>query len=298
MKTMRIALSGLACACLALAGCGGGGGGDGGPTAKPTAVGVAPGPELLQRAPPRAPQLENTGAWQAAPILVSGTSAYRKGEFLYQDYLFDDLGAGSYSYPTNDAAYKRNAADIVELRMKPLESELAIRLTLNTMTDPALVGASIALGTSATPRAFPHGANTSAPAQVFVTTWGTSGDVTNAANGQVIGRPTVTVDLERRQIDIRVPYAYFDPRGMRSVRVAAGVGLWNASANAYLVPRERSAPLSRAGPARPPRRRRSSTSRSAICSRRAASSAPEPRPPRCRPATSRPSRRTSTSSSS
>ena len=32
-------------------------------------------------------------AWEARPILVSGTTAYRKGEFLYQDFLYDDTGA-------------------------------------------------------------------------------------------------------------------------------------------------------------------------------------------------------------
>lgn len=206
------------------------------PVARPTAVEVKPGPTLLHEAAPRAPQLENAGVWQAPPILISGVSAYRNGEFLYQDYLYDDLGTGAYTYPTNNEAFRRNAADIVEFRAKPLDSELAIRITYNTMTDPNLIGTSIALGTSTAPRAFPHGANAQAPAQVFVTTWGTTGDVINAANGQVIGTPGVSVNLERRQVDIRIPYAYFDPRGMRNVRVAAGVGLWNAAANVYLIP--------------------------------------------------------------
>src|SRR4051812_29657263 len=31
-----------------------------------------PGPAILYAAPPRAPQLENTGAWRAQPILISG----------------------------------------------------------------------------------------------------------------------------------------------------------------------------------------------------------------------------------
>src|SRR5204862_7091108 len=97
-----------------------------------------PGPDILYAPPPAAPQLENTGVWQAPPILVSGASAYRDGEFLYQDYLYDDSGAagnpvendprfqgntfsrptGTYVYPTNTAKYANNAADIVELRIK------------------------------------------------------------------------------------------------------------------------------------------------------------------------------------
>ncbi len=52
-----------------------------------------PGPAILYARPARAPQLGNSGVWHAPPILVSGASAYRKGEFLYQDFLYDDHGA-------------------------------------------------------------------------------------------------------------------------------------------------------------------------------------------------------------
>jgi hypothetical protein len=40
-----------------------------------------------------APQLRNRPPWKAPPILVSGATAYRRGEFLYQDFLYDDSGA-------------------------------------------------------------------------------------------------------------------------------------------------------------------------------------------------------------
>src|SRR5262249_52860185 len=106
-----------------------------------------PGPDVLYAAPAVAPQLENVGVWAAAPILVSGASAYRSGEFLYQDFLYDDHGAaeapdptdpksggdlfskpnGTYTYPT-DPAYANDAADLVELRVKPLSDATAFRL--------------------------------------------------------------------------------------------------------------------------------------------------------------------------
>ena len=35
------------------------------------------------------------------PILVSGASAYRRGEFLYQDYLYDDSGARGLHDPSS-----------------------------------------------------------------------------------------------------------------------------------------------------------------------------------------------------
>ena len=55
-----------------------------------------PGPKLLYaKRPPVSPQLTNRKPWRAKPILVSGTTAYRRGEFLYQDFLYDDTGARS-----------------------------------------------------------------------------------------------------------------------------------------------------------------------------------------------------------
>ena len=223
-------------------------------------AGPRPGPDILYAPPAAAPQLENAAPWQAAPILVSGASAYRKGEFLYQDFLYDDHGAnsgardpsdprispdkafyylfsqpaGSYTYPT-DPAYAGNAADLVELRVKPLKHSTAFRLTMNTMTDPSLVATTIAIGSSAAPRAFPHGANASAPAQYFLTVHGATADLIDAASGVTLAAPSVSVDLRRRQIDIRVAHSAWNP-GTSTVRLAAGTGLWDKANNSYLLP--------------------------------------------------------------
>ncbi len=62
-------------------------------------TGPRPGPDILYAPKPRAPQLENAGVWRAKPILVSGASAYRDGEFLYQDFLYDDHGARGRARP-------------------------------------------------------------------------------------------------------------------------------------------------------------------------------------------------------
>src|SRR3954453_19800806 len=98
------------------------------------ASGARPGPDLLYAPAPDAPQLQNTGVWKAAPILVSGAEAYRDGEFLYQDFLFDDHGAtgsaddpndpvnqlenmfspkhGTLSYPTDARAFAYHGPDL------------------------------------------------------------------------------------------------------------------------------------------------------------------------------------------
>src|SRR5438067_2871999 len=172
--------------------------------------GPRPGPDLLYAPAPKAPQLTNKSPWKASPILVSGAGAYRKGEFLYQDYLFDDSGAqqtsdpgdprtggnlfsrpnGTYTYPT-DPRYANNVADLVEFRVKPLGNATAFRVTFGTMTDANLVAFSLALGgTEGVTHPFPYGANVASPADLFLTvhegTSGLTGDLTRAATGAAV----------------------------------------------------------------------------------------------------------------
>lgn len=205
------------------------------------------GPAIFHAPPPRTPQFENTGIWRADPTQVCMTSAYRQGEFLYQGCLWDDQGGGlplewpastwlkAYTYPTNPA-YRSNAADLVELRAKPLRDATAFRITYNTMTDPDLVATTVALGNSPQPVAVPHGANTVMPAQVFATVHGRTADLVDAKTGKKVASTPATVDVARRQVEVRVPHSVFNPTGRRSVRLAAATGLWDKAAGRYLVP--------------------------------------------------------------
>jgi hypothetical protein len=226
-----------------------------------TRTGPRPGPDILYAPPSTAPQLTNSGIWKASPILVSGAAAYQNGEYLYQDFLFDDHGAressdpadprsggdtfskpnGTYSYPT-DAAYAHNAADIVELRVQPQGGSTALRLTLNTLKDPSLVAFSVAIGgTAGVLHAFPGGANVSAPADLFLTVHpsgtGMTANLVNAASGNPVAgaAPTVAIDSTRRQIEVRISHSQWDPTG-KVVRLAAGVGLWDKANGRYLLP--------------------------------------------------------------
>jgi C-terminal binding-module, SLH-like, of glucodextranase len=220
-----------------------------------------PGPAILYAGLAKAPQLSNRGIWDAPPILVSGASAYRDGEFLYQDFLYDDHGAveaqdpldpksagdtfsrpdGTYTYPT-DPAYANNAADLVEFRAKPLTGATAFRVTLNTMKDPALVGFSVAIGgTAGTSYPFPDGANVSAPADLFLTVHpsGSSmlAELVQASSGAAVAGPApkVSVDTTRHQVEVRISHAQWNP-GTQVVRLALGVGLWDGANNRYLLP--------------------------------------------------------------
>jgi hypothetical protein len=234
------------------------------PAANPSlysGAGPSPGPAVLYRPPAVAPQLTNTGAWQASPILVSGATAYRSGEFLYQDWLYDDHGAheapdpndprasgdlfskpaGTYTYPTGPG-YNNDAADLVEFRVKPLSRQTAFRITMNTLQNPSLIAFSIAIGgTPGRVYQFPHGANVTAPAKLFLTVHPSGSnlvaELVQASNGTRVSgpAPVVKLDRTRRQIEVDVPQADWNP-GRSTVRLAMGVGLWDGSTGHYLLP--------------------------------------------------------------
>lgn len=234
--------------------------------------GARPGPAALYAAPAEAPQLENTGPWQAEPILISGARSYRDGEWVYQDFLYDDHGAtgtkatndplgarrhlyspagGTYVYP-QDKVYANNAADLVELRVKPLAGATAFRITLNTLQDAERTAATIALGTGPS-ASWPHGAGVKSPAKAFVTWHGSTAEIVDAATGTALKpAPTAAVDLLRRQVTITIPHAAWDPKTDK-VRTTVGIGLWDKDAGAYLKPGPADATATAPGGAAPNR---------------------------------------------
>lgn len=256
-------LAGLATAALvALSPAGAVAAGDAGGSLPAVASGHRPGPDILYAAPAVAPQLTNGGIWKAPSILVSGATAYRDGEFIYQDFIDDDHGAieqpdpqdqrsagnlfskpaGTYTYPT-DPRYANNAADLVEFRVKPVPGATAFRVTLDTMRDPSLIAFSIALGgQDGVTHPFPDGVNVASPAAEFLTVHPNAGgtlvaDLVDAATGTALpgAAPTVTVDAARNQVQVLLPVSTWNP-GTSTVRMALGVGLWDAANRAYLLP--------------------------------------------------------------
>ncbi len=220
------------------------------------ASGARPGPDVLYAKAPRAPQLENTGIWKAEPILVSSGVAYRDGEWIYQDFLHDDRGAagvpdpsdphdvggflfspkaGTLTYPTNEA-FANNAADLVELRIRPLaDGTVAFRVTLNSLADPDRTAFTIAVGSGGNGEvAWPYGAGVRSSADRFLTVHGTTADLRDRQGAVVGPTPTATVDRERRQFEVRVP-----PGGLPfedAFQVVVGVGLWDPARGEYLAP--------------------------------------------------------------
>jgi hypothetical protein len=214
------------------------------------ASGARPGPDVLYAPPPAAPQLENRAAeFKAAPLLVSGRDAHLGGEYLYQDFLYDDLGSdtdsegiwedvGDITYPTNTARYGGNAADLVEVRVSPQAGYVAYRFTLNTLLEPDTTMIVTAFDTdrdattgSATlprdPRArFPG-------TDEVLYTWGTGAEHVNLTTGTATPL-AATADLEANQITVRVPRSASNPR--TPWKATVGAGLYNPATGGFLYP--------------------------------------------------------------
>lgn len=221
--------------------------------------GSRPGPDALYLPTPEAPQFDNTGAWQADPVLVSGSVAYSQGEFIYTDHLYDDHGAagvpdpnapigsrahlfsptaGTFTYPTA-ARYANNAADLVEFRIKPADTETHFRVTLNSMTEPDLTTVSIAFGPANPeptdlPVVWPMDAGVRSVSDVFFTVLGDQ--VMMHGSGGPSWEGDAVADISRRQIRFEVPRSVWDP-GNEELSVIIGVGLRDlATGAAYLKP--------------------------------------------------------------
>ena len=215
------------------------------------ASGARPGPPLLYAPQPRVPELSVRPPFSAAPLLVSATDAYRDGEYLYQDYLYDDHGgdvkpgnssppgsggssrtSGDVLYPTG-ARYGNNAADLVELRIRPTRDAVVYRVTLNTVLDDDAAAVAIGIDTDRSggqPVPWPRGAGISSPGiDRFILAWGTGGEVSGAGGARTtLPAGAVRMDRGRNQMTIRVPRSVMDP-GRATWRYVAGAGLWNGS---------------------------------------------------------------------
>jgi pimeloyl-ACP methyl ester carboxylesterase len=90
----------------------------------------------------QAPSL-TAGAATLGP-LISGTSSYVDGTFVWTDYAYDDRGPDTNSTAGGDATYPatmnpNNVADIIQLQLAlPDPSHLAVTAVLETLTDTTL----------------------------------------------------------------------------------------------------------------------------------------------------------------
>lgn len=105
--------------------------------------------------------------WRGRSTMVGGSATYSEGEYIYQDYVFDDYGAavpwgrppeatplqpskGTYRYPT-DPRFGNNAADILQVRAAADASTVWFLVWLNTLKEADTTIATIALDTDGNP---------------------------------------------------------------------------------------------------------------------------------------------------
>jgi poly(3-hydroxybutyrate) depolymerase len=189
--------------------------------------GALPGPAVLYDDPPEAPMLDSQDGerFRAEVLRISGAEAYVEGEYLYSDFLYDDTGDGSASYPDSPDAY----ADLVEFRISDLGDEVAYRLTFNTLTAPDQTIAAIAFDTDLDPATgtdqLPGDPGAPFPGtDEVITVWG-SGATHTAYYDEVTETPDLEVaaDTDANQLTVTVPREVSDPEGVWRTTVATGV---------------------------------------------------------------------------
>lgn len=235
--------------------------------------GQRPGPAVLYDLfdnPPTSPMLQNHDPrFVATPILVQGHEAYVNGEYLYQDYIYDDYGSdvsnddlnesgitianndingleprvGDIDYPTNFTRYGGNAADLVEFRISHGVSDVAYRITLNTLLEEDSTIIAIVFdmdnndATGLTdlqilPRD-PGASFEGADEVLFL--WGSGAEhVSFATTGNTTTPLNITTKLDANQMWVTVPRSLHNPTGDVGITVAAG--LYDTSTGGWLMP--------------------------------------------------------------
>ena len=207
----------------------------------------SPGPSVLYEPLATPPQLENSGVWKADPLMVSGSDAYVEGEYLYQDFIYDDYGAnttdldgqvspspepddnnpmtGDVVYPTDSETYRHNAADLLEVRATPVSKGVKYRITLNTMVEPDSAGIAIGIDTDRDSRTgtdqwgYGIGKLGDLGLEHVLVTWGTGAEL----NGTPLDPKQYDVSKDRNQIEVTLP---IDP-DQETWRHYLGVGLFD-----------------------------------------------------------------------
>lgn len=195
--------------------------------------------------------------WPGTSTMLGGTTQYSGGELIYQDHLFDDLGAdtgarskqhgtvaapkGDFRYPTDTDRYADNAADLLDLRLTADTSDLWVLARLNTLRVADTTVVAVALDTDNDPAtgggAWPFDAGLSVPgADVVITLWGAGGSLTDLPDGTTValdGAVAASTDNADNAIEARIPLAALgDPSTMR---VWAATGLWDAAAGSWMA---------------------------------------------------------------
>lgn len=184
--------------------------------------------------------------WRGTAPQIAGTAAYSHGEFVYNDFPFDDTGPdtiptvgdqtsglcgntdsyryGDYAYP-DDARHRRNAADLTEVRIGRDGRSYHVLFRLQTLIDPTTSVAALYIdsdrnaGTGRVPGGFEH------VVEVHV--------AGRRAVGSLDGRPVgAAASIAFNTLEARFPVS-----AIRSARwrIGAAAGTWDGKAWSAVV---------------------------------------------------------------
>ena len=189
--------------------------------------------------------------WVGASPMIGGQSVVSQGEFIYQDYIYDDLGAnleharlpndslrmatragggGTYYYPNDPGRYASNAADIFQFRAKEVGDRVNLLVRLTTLVEPDSTVVGIALGDDdPTLHEWPLGAGISTPGmRHMLTVWGAGGSF----DGQSLEAAGIdlAVSVEDNAFELSLPA---DLVGTQ-FRAYVAAGLWDPQAGRWM----------------------------------------------------------------
>ncbi len=168
--------------------------------------------------------------------LICGTASVVDGTYVWTDYAYDDtgasateLGGGAVVYPDGAA----NAADLIQLQIRPGVDGLHIRAVLQTLDEASRPVLAVGFDTDRDPTTgaatFPGDAWNAVPPlgiELVVVITGAGGELRRFESGRwaTVATFPSAVDVDSTMIEATVPSAHLDPRGA-IWRAFAAVGL-------------------------------------------------------------------------
>lgn len=208
-----------------------------------------------------------TADWVGESPMIGGASTVSQGEYVYQDYIYDDLGAyvlaarnasgingmyeidsdtptvtmnlrgntekrpiGTFVYPDDESRYGNNAADLFQFRASRVGDRVNFLVVLTTLLRPDTTVVGIALGGDGAELVeWPHGAKLKTPGTQHVLTLASTGAMFDNQPLESVGGQ-MAVSVVDNAFEVSVPVSLVGTR----FRAYVGTGLWDAAAKTWM----------------------------------------------------------------
>jgi predicted esterase len=142
--------------------------------------------------------------------MVSGTTGYVHGTFVWTDYAYDDHGANTDGAPGGDVAYPegaRNTADLIQMQIDDHGADITVRAILETLKEGLLPVVEVGFDTVA------DGVETVDTRLVLSEDGLAGGHLLRLLDGvwDETGTFGVVFDEDRLTVDASIPHALLDP---------------------------------------------------------------------------------------